>query len=255
MKRIEGARFVMGSAAEGETPSNESPEHEVSLQAFCLDVTEVTVRDYERCAGCPKLLRTARGDEMTPNGITFYSAFCNGPDSEDHPVNCIDWHAASAYCEAAGKRLPTESEWELAARGTDQRIYPWGNTAPSSQRVNACGAECQQSLLDRRKRLGYGPEPARLYEDADGAPTTAPVGHFAAGATPSGVHDLAGNVWEWTSSPACRYGQPDCGESNRVIRGGGWDTVESRDLRAARRRPSAPSARSWSIGFRCAKSS
>jgi formylglycine-generating enzyme required for sulfatase activity len=96
-----------------------------------------------------------------------------------------------------------------------------------------------------------------MYGDDDGAPTTAPVGHYPKGATPEGVMDMAGNVWEWTESAYCPYpysDTPTCGDSRRVLRGGGWDTTDPQSVRAARRYPSAPSARGKSIGFRCAKS-
>jgi formylglycine-generating enzyme required for sulfatase activity len=106
-------------------------------------------------------------------------------------------------------------------------------------------------LTDRREKVGKGPWPA-MYGDDDAAPLTAPVGRYPAGATPAGVLDLAGNVWEWTESPYCPYGKDECGDSRRVLRGGGWDTTESQDVRAARRYPSAPTARGRSIGFRCA---
>jgi formylglycine-generating enzyme required for sulfatase activity len=92
-----------------------------------------------------------------------------------------------------------------------------------------------------------------MYDEDDSASATAPVGRYPAGASPAGVMDLAGNVWEWTESHYCPYGKEDCDDSRRVLRGGGWDTVESQYLRAAHRLPSAPLARGWSIGFRCAK--
>lgn len=107
-------------------------------------------------------------------------------------------------------------------------------------------------LTERREAVGKGPWPA-MYGADDAAPRTAPVGRYPSGATPAGVFDLAGNVWEWTASPYCPYGKDDCGDSRRVLRGGGWDTTESQDVRAARRYPSAPTARGRSIGFRCAK--
>lgn len=253
MKRIDGAAFRLGSPAEGETPSDETPPQSVQLEPFCLDETEVTVGDYLGCKSCERPLGTVQGEGLTPNGVAFWSKHCNRADRPEHPMNCIDWERASAYCEARGARLPTEAEWELAARGNAGSTYPWGEAAPSGERVNACGAECSRMLSEELAKTGRGPWP-RLYEDDDSAPATAPVGSRRAGATPSGVLDLAGNVWEWTSSHYCRYDSPDCGDSRRVIRGGGWDTVESRDVRAARRLPSAPSARSWSVGFRCAKS-
>lgn len=253
MQRIEGATFRMGSAAEGETPSDETPQHDVTLPAFCLDVTEVTVAAHSKCSSCKPLPVAVEGEGLTPNAIAFWSQFCNRADARDHPVNCIDWHAANAYCEAAGKRLPTEEEWELAARGERASSYPWGDAPPSGELLNACGEECSKMLTERLAKVGRDPWP-RMHGQDDGAPATAPVGRHPTGATPSGVMDLAGNVWEWTSSHYCRYGEPECADSRRVIRGGGWDTVESREVRAARRLPSAPSARSWSVGFRCAKS-
>jgi eukaryotic-like serine/threonine-protein kinase len=253
MKRIDGAGFRMGSLAEGETPSDETPAHFVTLPPFCLDVTEVTVGAYSDCKSCEPLAGTVQGEGLTPNGVSFWSKFCTRADARDHPVNCIDWERASRYCEALGKRLPNEEEWELAARGIADRTFPWGEAPPTAERVNACGAECSRMLSERLEKTGRGPWP-RMYPDDDSAPATAAVGSRRAGSTPAGVLDLAGNVWEWTSSHYCRYDSPDCGDSRRVIRGGGWDTVESQDVRAARRLPSAPSARSWSVGFRCAKS-
>jgi formylglycine-generating enzyme required for sulfatase activity len=249
---IGGATFPMGSAVEGETPSDETPPHGVTVPSFCLDVTEVTVAAYAACTTCERPRMTVEFEGLTPNGRTAWSPFCNGPEARDHPVNCVDWHQAQAYCANQGKRLPTEAEWELAARGPERRTYPWGNAPPSSKRLNACGLECSRMLTDRRDTVGKGPWFAMFDED-DSAPATAPVGRYPAGATPAGVMDLAGNVWEWTSSPYCPYGADDCGDSRRVLRGGGWDTVESQDVRAARRYPSTPTARGKSIGFRCAK--
>lgn len=253
MVKIPSTTFRMGSAPDGETPGDEAPQQRVTLDAFCLDKTEVTAGAYAKCAGCKPLSRTVQGEGLTPNAVTFWSQFCNGPDAVDHPVNCIDLSSASAFCEAQGKRLPMESEWELAARGSSGRTFPWGESAPDATRLNVCGAECSTLLSERLERIGRDPWP-RMHEQNDGAPTTAPVGGLAEGASEAGILDLAGNVWEWTSSHYCRYDEPECGDSRRVIRGGGWDTVESQDVRAARRLPSAPNARSWSVGFRCAKS-
>lgn len=253
MKRIDGGAFRMGSPAEGETPSDESPAHEARPRPFCLDATEVTVSAYAKCAGCTPLAGTVQGEALTANGVGFWSQFCNKADAAEHPVNCIDWDSANKYCEAQGLRLPTEEEWELAARGSNGRTYPWGEAPPTAERINGCGAECSRMLTERFQKTGRGPWP-KMYDGDDQAPATAPVGMRAAGVSPAGVLDLAGNVWEWTSSHYCRYDTPDCGDSRRVIRGGGWDTVESQDVRGARRLPSAPSARSWSVGFRCAKS-
>jgi formylglycine-generating enzyme required for sulfatase activity/tRNA A-37 threonylcarbamoyl transferase component Bud32 len=255
MKRIDAAAFKLGSRAEGETPSDETPQRDVALSAYCLDELEVSVAEYRKCTSCPALPANVQGEGLTPNAIGFWGQFCNrvdDPERQPHPVNCVDWQGANAYCEALGKRLPSEEEWEFAARGREASSYPWGEATPSGVQLNACGSECKQMLTERLAKTGRGAWPS-MYPDDDHAPATAPVGRHPAGATPSGVLDLSGNVWEWTSSHYCRYDEPECGDSRRVIRGGGWDTVESRDVRSARRLPSAPSARSWSVGFRCAK--
>lgn len=253
MVRVEAATFRMGSPPGGETPSDEMPQHDVRLDAFCLDATEVTVADYSRCRSCQRAASTVELEGLTPNGRAFWSEFCNRDTSSDHPINCVDWAQADAFCRDAGKRLPSEAEWEFAARGSDGRAYPWGNAPPSAETTNACGAECSRALTARLEKAGKGAWP-RLYEDDDQAVSTSPVGQRRAGASALGVLDLAGNVWEWTSSHYCPYDRAGCGDSRRVLRGGGWDTVESQYVRAAHRRPSAPTARGWSIGFRCAKS-
>jgi formylglycine-generating enzyme required for sulfatase activity len=108
-------------------------------------------------------------------------------------------------------------------------------------------------LTERLEKVGKSSWPA-MHGGDDSAPSTSPVGHYPAGASPAGVLDLAGNVWEWTDSHYCPYGKEECDDSRRVLRGGGWDTVESQYVRSAHRRPSAPAARGWSIGFRCARS-
>ena len=249
---IEGATFQMGSPAEGETPSDETPRHAVAVAPFWLDITEVTVAAYTACASCERPSLVAESEGVTPNGRSFWSQFCNHPGSADHPINCVDWHHARDYCASLGKRLPTEAEWELAARGKDAQSFPWGAAPPSGTRLNACGIECSRMLTERLEAVGKPPWP-RMYDEDDSAPATAPVGRYPAGASPAGVMDLAGNVWEWTESHYCPYGKEDCDDSRRVLRGGGWDTVESQVLRAAHRLPSAPTARGWSIGFRCAK--
>jgi formylglycine-generating enzyme required for sulfatase activity len=252
MKLIEGATFQMGSDADGETPTDETPRHGVTVKPFCLDVTEVTVEAYAACASCERPLVTVESEGLTPNGRSFWGQFCNRPEARTHPVNCLDWYQAKAYCAASGKRLPTEAEWEIAARGKEARTYPWGHAQPSGERLNACGAECSRMLTERLEKVGKGPWP-RMYGDDDTALWTAPVGRYPAGATPAGVLDLAGNVWEWTETHYCPYDKEGCDDSRRVLRGGGWDTVESQYVRAAHRRPSAPTARGWSIGFRCAR--
>ena len=256
MVLVEGGAFEMGSAEDAETPTDETPRHSETVASFCLDRTEVTVKAYAECTVCepaPRSPRTVEFEGLTPNGRAFLSQFCNGAERAAHPINCIDWTQAKAYCAVRGLRLPSEQEWELAARGRAGSPYPWGSDPPAATRLNACGSECSRMLTARLAELGKGAWPS-MYDEDDSAPATAPVGSYPAGATPAGVLDLAGNVWEWTESPYCPYGKPDCGDSRRVLRGGGWDTTERSEVRAARRYPSSPTARGRSIGFRCARS-
>lgn len=185
----------------------------LSLPAFYVDKYEVTTRLYSQF-----LQATSRAPTVS------CPAYCQQPydwsqqvalvESGDRPVVNVYWDDAEAYCRHYGKRLPTEQEWEKAARGTDGRKYPWGNEEPTSRHA-----------LFRTTWNGYD--------------TLAVVGSHEAGASPYGVHDLAGNVWEWTSS--------DYDSSSKVIRGGSWfDTASG--LRSTYRR-------TWSlldvIGFRC----
>lgn len=263
MSLVTGGAFQLGSPPTGDTPSDETTVGDapnvVLVKTFCLDTTEVTAGAFAKCTSCAPPAGTVDFEGLTPNGRAFESQFCNPASKADHPMNCVDWYQASDYCSRAGKRLPTEAEWELSARGKERRTYAWGDSKPSGARLNACGAECSHMLTARLEKVA-GAAPASplplMYPDDDTAEATAPVGHYPAGATPEGVLDLAGNVWEWTASPYCPYPYDDaaaCGDSRRVLRGGGWDTTGAQDVRAARRYPSAPGARGKSIGFRCAK--
>lgn len=218
---IPGGTFRMGSE---EAAGDERPVHTVTLSAYRISRTPVTNAEYAAYieATGASTPRNWVGGKVPRGG-------------EDHPVVSVSWSEASAYCDWLGEEigdqvdLPTEAQWEFAARGEEGRTYPWGEEEPTEDRAN------------------FG----------DNVGGTSPVGGYPGGATPEGVHDLAGNVWEWCRDWYGPYGPdavtdpegPGEGES-RVLRGGAF-LNEPRHLRAAFRSEHSP--RSWArgIGFRC----
>ena len=218
---------------------DERPAHRVFVSAFRIDRLEVSVGRYERCvrAGACTLPETA-GSETRPDYFT-------SPRYRKHPVVGVTWRQAVAYCRWRRARLPTEAEWEKAARGTDGRLYPWGSRFDPA-RLNYCDRRCRLPWRDR----GYD----------DGSEDTTPVDAHPAGASPYGALELAGNVWEWVAdrydpsfyerSPA-RDPTGPAGGTQRVTRGGGIfdDRVFTR---ATVRRRFVPTVASTSTGFRCA---
>jgi formylglycine-generating enzyme required for sulfatase activity len=250
----------MGSP-DGEGDESERPAHEVSIGAFCMQKTEVTVDAYEACIGagaCTTPHRAADKPDLFCNpgkAIDCGHLFCNAgkPGRGNHPIKCVEWSQASAFCKWTGGRLPTESEWEYAARGTAGRKFPWGEEAPTAKLLNACGDECLANL----KAKGLPTLAAAMYAmypGDDGFPETAPVGSFPAGASPFGVLDMAGNVLEWTESVYCPYANLNCSSAFRVIRGGEWLSNVANEVRAAGRFPArALGYHDNHLGFRCAR--
>jgi formylglycine-generating enzyme required for sulfatase activity len=207
---------------------DERPVHAVHISAFDMDVTEVTVAQYGACVQARACL--AAGAEVEWAGVTqedqrLYADMCNAdrPDRQDHPINCVDWNAADAFCHWKGKRLPTEEEWEYAA----------------------CGGECGETV--------NGAAQQKFFMGSHRWPFTGPVAKGAAGAF--GLYDMAGSVWEWTASAYCPYDHPGCGDPRRVVRGGSWSVVDFSFVRLTDRSPSPPSTKNTSIGFRCARAS
>jgi formylglycine-generating enzyme required for sulfatase activity len=262
MVKIPEGQFFMGSDAK-DARDNEKPSHNVSLDAFCIDLHEVTAGDYMACSDvgkCKRIGPVVDWPKISKRDVEAYGPLCTigDPEKKDHPVNCISWDLASAYCRANDKQLPSEAQWEYATRGPDGRIYPWGDEAPTAKHLNACGSECMAWAKKNRVANQF---PGTLYEADDGYATTAPVGKFPAGKSRFGPFDVVGNVWEWVSDWDGPYDAaaqknptgPDSGEK-RVIRGGGWNGSFASWLRPSFRFAQDPAASSHGVGFRCATS-
>ncbi|MCB9607366.1 MAG: SUMF1/EgtB/PvdO family nonheme iron enzyme [Polyangiaceae bacterium] len=257
MLNIPAGQYFMGSDAD-DALDLEKPSHHVVLDGYCLDETEVTVHAYQKCSDAGKCRRASKEvewDGMTKPQARIYSTACNeGIEGRgDHPINCVSWQQAHDYCELAGKRLPTEAEWEYAARSSDGRVYPWGDEEPSSKMLNACGWECVNWANRQGEKL------TSLYEENDRFPTTAPVGSFPAGNSRFGAKDIVGNVWEWVADWEGPYTKDEkhnptgaAKGEKRVIRGGAWNGGYKAWLRPSFRYAMTPDTLSHGIGFRCA---
>jgi len=240
-----GMVFVPRRDGSTYAPDDESGETAVQPNGFCIDETEITVNAYDACVSkraCPPATRQPVWENLERRFATFLARHCNGSDAPKHPMNCVDVSQAEAYCSWVGKRLPTGSEWRLAASGRGNTSYPWGDTPPSARLLNACGSECQ--ALFARDQLRRKP----MYQGDDGWPATAPVGSFPTGASAAGVLDMAGNVWEWVAEDDRRRRASD-----RTVCGGGWDGTSQTEVRVDHCDHVAPSSRGPVLGFRCAK--
>lgn len=228
------------------------PQHQVSVSPFLIERTEVSYEQFlafmnsvelgmgpgshrNGCFGQPCM--QTRNESETSN-VSFDSAnYSVLPVINNFPVTNVTWYGAQAYCQAIGRRLPTEAEWELAARGVEGRLYPWGNTwIPEN-------AATSRSPLGAERQKG-------------------PVDSFPTGATPEGVLNLAGNVEEWVADwyDPRFYGRPEASlpdptgpatGTEKVVRGGSWDLVPF-FARAVHRRSLAPNNPTAAAGFRCA---
>ena len=255
MALVPGGRFFMGS--DEDLPA-EKPAHKVIMRAYCMDKYEVTADAYRACSNrgdCKRAGTTNKWDGITAKDSKVYDPLCTGMDPArgKHPVNCVDWPAADRFCRAEGKRLPTEAEWEFAARGSDGRKYPWGDAPPSAKHLNACGGEC----LAWGKKHGAPLE--ALFIESDPFATTAPVGSFPDGVSRWGIEDLVGNVWEWTADVYAAYTDEDVTDptgpaagTTRVMRGGAWNGAYADWVRPSFRFHDAETTRSHGVGFRCA---
>jgi formylglycine-generating enzyme required for sulfatase activity len=235
-----GALLAECSDCTRDSFKDEQPQHTVYLDAFWIDRTEVTNAQFRKCVEAG----TCQAPTTCASGEPTY----NDPGMGAHPVVCVGWHQANAYCVWAGVRLPTEAEWEKAARGTDRRIYAWGNTFDGSK-ANFCDLNCEFEYKDGEANDGYG--------------RTALVGSYPVGASAYGALDLTGNVWEWVAdwydadyyadSPASNPRGPSSGDL-RGLRGGSWGNVWS-SMRVPNRYFTNSANTSYFVGFRCAADS
>ncbi|MHC1739524.1 MAG: formylglycine-generating enzyme family protein [Anaerolineaceae bacterium] len=226
MMNVPAGEFTMGSEIE----PDESPVHTVTLNEFWIDQTEVTTGMYAWCVadGVCKVpvLKTS----------SFQDSYYGNPQFENFPVIYVTWSDATAYCAWAGSRLPSEAEWEKAARGVDGRTYPWGEEVPTCKLANIQG--CKND--------------------------TVAVGSYPENASPYGVLDMAGNVWEFVNdwygetyysvSPTSNPQGPETGDGGYVVlRGGAWNVGKTYQY-AAYRLDDGPTNQYPTFGFRCARS-
>ncbi len=272
MLALPGGRFRLGSAeADADASEDEKPQVEVAVAAFWIDKTEVTVAQFAQFVRATGYVTDAeQGTDDGVNGAKKGGIVFSGndaffvsnaswllpegpgaPGAQERPftpVVQVSWNDAQAYCTWAGRRLPTEAEWDRAARSVDGRRYPWGETFDGT-RANFCDTNC--------------PAGWRATEWDDSATRTRNVGAYPAGASVDGALDMSGNVWEWVAdwydfggyfylalAPVDNPRGVEVG-TERVIRGGAWMDTPDR-VRAAARNKLSPSSRSNFVGFRCA---
>ena len=235
MVLIPAGSFMMG--CDGNSCNiNETPYHEVLLDAYKIDVFEVTVAKFKECVDADICKNTEFSNNVERDN-------CNYGDltRENFPMNCLTWNVSKKYCEWKGKRLPTAAEWEKAARGTDERVYPWGNEFPT----------CDYAIFDE-------------YGNGCGANTTWRVGSKEDGKSFYNLYDMSGNVMEWVSdfyesdyyigldNPVTNPKGPDSG-IDKELRGGGW-LLGAEFLTSYYRDHKVSGSRNGAVGFRCVKS-
>lgn len=248
---IPAGTFLMGS---GKSEKNERPERKVQLSAYWIDQTELTASRFARFAEATQHRTTAEAEKWAwvwddslnkgkggwrrEKDVSWRNPSGKGSDWKampEQPVSQVSWTDADAYCRWAGRRLPTEAEWERAARGDDGRKYAWGNERD--------------------------PKRANLHGGEDGFPGVAPVGRFPQGASPFGVLDMAGNVWEWVTdwyhpqaykTMAAKDPKGPAKGTRRVVRGAAWGSPIDWAT-TTNRYDRLPPYRNNKIGFRCAQ--
>jgi len=257
MVEIPAGEFTMGSTPEQvdqaltaclnaglncdqNTFADETPPHQVNLKAYAIDQYEVTNARYAECVAAGVCNVPASTASFT------HDPYYGNAEFNNYPMINVSWFDANTYCEWRGARLPSEAEWEKAARGTDARVYPWGNDF-----------DCKKGNFDDETQADSYVVPGG--ENCDGFPETSLIGSFTSGQSPYDVYDMAGNVWEWTADWYDVYpggdktASADFGQTYRVLRGGSWDNYVSSARSAVRSRVD-PTDSDYFVGFRCARS-
>jgi formylglycine-generating enzyme required for sulfatase activity len=243
---VSAGEFLMGAAEDDPfAKDDEKPQHRVYLDAYWIDRTEVTNVNFGKCIAAG----VCHPKQYDKTATTFIP-YAIHPDYQDYPALVYEFEPVADYCQWASRQLPTEAQWEKAARGTDARLYPWGNAPLDCTQANYLACDIIKSTDSTAPRCGY----------SNHCKTTQ-VDDYLIGASPYGVLNMAGNVWEWvadwyqadyyTNSPTKNPSGPTDGDQ-RVIRGGGAKSLDQ-ELRTTNRASGAPEHfMDGQMGFRCA---
>ena len=231
VRLLEGSVHVGCATGDTQCRPEERPARELGIGGFWIGRTEVTTGAFAACAKARACSAQVERRDVRE------TAACNWHNRRwNHPINCVTFAEAEAFCRWTGGRLPTALEWEYAAKSGDDVIYPWGNEPPTGARANFCDVNCRRGLKNPQ-RQGRGADESL----DDGYAGTAPVGSYPAGATRWDLLDMAGNVGEWT---ATSWG------TEKEIRGGNW-AMPTANLRASHRHHLPPQRNEGALGFRC----